>query len=426
MTGNQHQRIFFGWRIVAVCCIGMMFGPGVTAFYTLGVFMTTLTEAFDWSRAQVAGASTVGTLTIALCTAYAGRLIDSLGIRLVLLPAIAGFGLTLASMYFLTSSIWHLYLVFVLIGTFTSPVAVAYTRTVSGWFDRRRGLALGVAMAGTGIGAATIPLLSRHFIDFLGWRLAYPALALMAFSITFSLVNLILRDTPETMGLNVDGVEPDRSLKTTVVSKLVGASSSEATSMSSFWILISCFFLVAFSLHAVVLHFIPLLVDQGFTPLNAARLFSIAGVSIILGRLGCGYLVDKFFGPHVAAAFFLLSAVGIALLLLDVQEPLTYLTAALFGLGVGAETDLLGYLVGRYFGLKHFGELYGYVFAAFMIGTSIGPLALGFAHDFFGTYQTSLIPILIMLCVAAMLFLRLGQFPTWDPKEAPGKPTPKR
>ena len=416
MREIQGPKIFYGWWIVIVCCIGVTVSPAVVAFYTLGVFMRVLTGEFDWSRAQVSGAITIGTLMIAVCTPYAGRLIDRIGVRPILLSTIGAFSFIFASQYFLSSNIWYFYLIFALIGIFTSPVVACYVRTVSSWFNKKRGLTLGIAMSGTGVGAATIPLLSQYLVNTIGWRLTYPALACISFAVTFLLVGLVHRETPEAMGLVVDGAKPNEHETSAGPDIHSGSSVPEAASTSTFWLLIVTFLLIAFALHSIVTHFIPYLQDKGFSSLLAARLFSVVGFSIIVGRIGCGFLVDRFFGPYVAAIFFLLSALGIVILFFSSHVLLLYMSAFLFGLGVGAETDLLAYLVSRYFGLKHLGEIFGYLFAAFMVGTSMGPLALGFIFDTFGNYDLGVFAVTGMLVIAIFLCLKLGPFPAWDKK----------
>ena len=414
MTKTNDPKIFYGWWIVIVSCIGVTVSPAVIAFYTLGVFMSVLTGEFGWSRAQVSGAITIGTLMIAICTPFAGRLIDRRGVRPILLSTICAFSLVFASQYFLSSNIWYFYLVFALIGIFTSPVVACYVRTVSSWFNKKRGLTLGIAMSGTGLGAATIPLLSQYLVNTIGWRLTYPVLACISFLVTFFLVGLVHRETPESMGIAVDGEKSNEQETPASVNTYSGSSVSEAASTSTFWTLIIAFLLIAFALHSVITHFIPYMQDKGFSSLLAARLFSVVGISIIVGRIGCGFLVDRFFGPYVASVFFLLSTLGIVMLFFGTHVSLLYLSAFLFGLGVGAETDLLAYLVSRYFGLKHLGEIFGYLFAAFMVGTSIGPLALGFIFDTYGSYNLGIIVVIGMLLIATFLCVRLGPFPTWD------------
>ena len=420
MTRTTHPKVFYGWWIVAVSCIGMAISPAATAFFTMGVFMTVLTGEFGWTRAQVSGAITVGTLAIAVCTPYAGRLIDSLGARPILMGTIGGFAFTFASLYFLSSSIWHLYLIFTLIGIFTSPIATSYVRTVSSWFDKNRGLTLGIAMSGTGVGAATVPLLCQYLINTIGWRLTYPVLGCISLVVTFLLVGLILRDTPESMGLESDGVKSGSQEADVGISKKPGSTVPEALSTSTFWILILSFLLIAVGLHGVLTHFIPYMQDKGFSSMLAAQLFSVIGISIIFGRISCGFLVDRFFGPHVAAVFMLLSAIGIAFLLFDSHVLLLYTSAFLFGLGVGAETDLLGYLTSRYFGLKHMGEIFGYIYAAFMLGTSIGPLALGYTYDTFGSYYFGIIAVISMLLIVVFLCMKLASFPSWEREKLSG------
>ena len=116
----------------------------------------------------------------------------------------------------------------------------------------------------------------------------------------------------------------------------------------------------------------------------------------------------------------LLSAIGIAFLLFDSHVLLLYTSAFLFGLGIGAETDLLGYLTSRYFGLKHMGEIFGYIYAAFMLGTSIGPLALGYTYDTFGSYYFGIIAVISMLLIVVFLCMKLASFPSWEREKLSG------
>ena len=206
MNRSTSPKVFYGWWIVVVSVICMAVSPGPLAFFTMGVFMSELTGEFDWTRAQVSGAITIGALSIAACVPFAGRLIDRFGVRPVLLTTMSGFAFTFASLYLLRANIWHLYVIFTFIGVFTSPVSVSFARTISLWFDHKRGLALGIAMSGIGLGAATMPLLSQYLNTTIGWRLSYVALSCISLIITFLLVGLIIHETPQSMDGVVDAV----------------------------------------------------------------------------------------------------------------------------------------------------------------------------------------------------------------------------
>jgi MFS family permease len=145
---------------------------------------------------------------------------------------------------------------------------------------------------------------------------------------------------------------------------------------------------------------------------TSAQIASVMGLSTFLGRVGVGFLVDRIFAPYVAMAFFGCSAVGFLLISGGISSNTAYLAALLLGLGFGAESDLIGYFVSRYFGLKNFGEIYGYIYGAFLIGAGAGPLLLGFGYDYFNGYQGLLRLFGIVCAFSCFLFLLLPPFPT--------------
>ena len=141
------------------------------------------------------------------------------------------------------------------------------------------------------------------------------------------------------------------------------------------------------------------------------------GLALIGGRVVAGYLLDKFFAPYVAIAFLCGPIAGMLLLSQGGTGPLAVLSALLLGLGVGAEVDLIAYLVSRYFGLKAFGEIYGYLFGVFIVGTGVGPLIMGIGFDSFGAYRPMLIAFAILLGLSCLLMLRLGEYPELENHE---------
>jgi MFS family permease len=159
--------------------------------------------------------------------------------------------------------------------------------------------------------------------------------------------------------------------------------------------------------NGTIVHLVPLLTDRGIPASRAVVVFSGIGVSLIVGRLLCGFLLDRFFGPHVAVTFVVLPMLGVVTLLASSDPALTTLGALLVGLGMGAEVDLIGYLQSRYFGLRAFGQIYGYLFAVFTVGTGLGPFVMGATYDAFGSYRPALMAFFAVLACAAWLLLRL-------------------
>jgi MFS family permease len=154
----------------------------------------------------------------------------------------------------------------------------------------------------------------------------------------------------------------------------------------------------------------PSITDRGMTVAFATSMLSAVGLASILGRLLCGYLADRLFAPRVAAGFFLLPCAGILLLLTDAQSSWSLIGAVTLGLALGAEIDMLGYLTTRYFGLRRFGELYGYLFAVFAAGSALGPYLMGVTFNAFHSYVPALAGFVIALIFASLLITRLDGY----------------
>jgi MFS family permease len=155
-----------------------------------------------------------------------------------------------------------------------------------------------------------------------------------------------------------------------------------------------------------------MLLDRGMDSTNAALAASTVGITIIISRIGIGFLLDKFFAPRVGMVCFILSAIGMALLALGAVGPTAFLAAILIGFSIGAELDLLAYLVTRYFGLNSFGMVYGVLFAAFLGGVSTGPLAFGKLFDFYGSYVIILSTCFLMMVLTAVSMMFLPKYRT--------------
>jgi len=406
----------FAWRIVLGSALGVGVSCSSVVFLSFGVFLKPLVAEFGWDRAQVSMAMTFATLITAAATPALGGLVDRFGPRRVLFPSIFAYALLLACLGAVGGELWHFYLLFgaiALAGVGSS--SVTYTRVITSWFDERRGLALGLSMSGVGLAAAAIPPLAQWMISRVGWRGAYVGFAAIVLAVT-PIIALWLEERrslpsgPQTQGASSDA-EAD-------VLEGVGLAVSEARRSRIFWTLGLAFFLAALGIHGVMVHFVPLLTDRGVPAASAAGAAAMLGFGMLVGRIGSGYLMDRFFAPWVAAACFALGPLlGIWLLAEEVGR--AGVCAFLIGLGAGAEVDAIALLTSRYFGLRHFGSIYGYFYAAFMLGTGLGPAAVGVGFEGTGSYTTPLFlaaGAVALLCVA---LLTLGPFPDWSKKSQP-------
>jgi predicted MFS family arabinose efflux permease len=380
--------------------LGLTVANGPVVFFTFGLFLGPITTEFGWNRATFSSSLLVGHTLAAFAYPFMGRAIDRHGIRRVTLTFIPLFALSTAALSLTPASRFVFITLAGICGLIsTGQAPPAYAKAVSAWFDERRGMALGIAMAGIGIGATAVPQFARWAIDAFGWRAAYVALGALTFAVAFPSVALLVREPEEPM-------EKGEREATTQS----GLSVAESLRSSSFWLIAASVLLVVTTINGIVGHLVPMLTDRGLNIGQATATLSAVGLSTIVGRLVAGYLLDRFFAPYVAAGLFLLPIVGISLLTAGVAGPGPVLAAMSLGFGLGAEVDVIGFLVSRYFGLRAYGEVYGYLFAIFTLGTGFGPVLMAICFDMTRSYDVALIGLAGALVAASILVSRLGAY----------------
>src|SRR5689334_8349381 len=195
---RKRPRIFYGWWIVVVAATGLSIGYGPVIIYTFGVFFKPVSEEFQWTRAETSMALSLSLVAMVLAMPVIGRLVDRYGARRVILPAAIIFGVSLISFSVSSLGRWHFYFVYLvlgLIGAGTAPVP--YNSVLSHWFDKKRGLALGLATIGIGLSTVIMPSLAHALITAFGWRGAYTLLGLLVVVVTVPVVGLFLKERPQ-------------------------------------------------------------------------------------------------------------------------------------------------------------------------------------------------------------------------------------
>ncbi|WP_158284557.1 MFS transporter [Azospirillum sp. TSO35-2] len=383
-------KVFYGWWIVVCAVVGLAFGASAISLFTFGVFVRPLELEFGWTRGELSlGVTTITCMSVLLSPLH-GLVIDRFGVRRTLIPSILLFGLGVMTMSTLAGSIWQFYgmwALITLVGIITWPMS--YSRALVAWFDRQRGLAIGVGLAGVGLGTIILPVIAQSIIAAYGWRMAYIWLGGLVLVTTLPLIALRFRDTPAELGLQPDG-ETDGQAALGGRGARSGFTFRQSVRLPSFWCIVAVFFLVGGVTTAMIQHQVPMLIDRGISPQKAAFVQSAFGFAILVGRIAGGYLMDRLFAPHVAIAFFIGPVLGLSFYALGATGELAYLSAALVGLAVGAEFDLISYLTSRYFGQRSFGALYGIIFSAFQLGSGLAAAGLGFAAARFGGYSQPL------------------------------------
>jgi len=430
MVGRH--RIFYGWIVVATSAVGLFLGAFPIVAFSFGVFFPSFVREFHASRAAVSLAFTIHNFLSGLSAVAIGRIADRTGARCVILPGLVIVAALLLSAEAIGSKLSELYLFYIALGVAGSATTtVPYALVVSRWFDRRRGLALGGMMVGLGLGAVVMPVVAQRLIAAFGWRTAFALVGCATLTIPLAIVGTFLKDAPAEIGLLPDGASPADSPYSQVISRPNGVTWHEARRSGTFWLLIAVFVLLAASVHACIIHLPQLFADRGATAGTAALASSVVGVALLAGRIGCGYFLDRFFGGWVALVICVGAALGIALLATGGAGPVTLAGAFLVGLGMGAEVDIIAFLMSRYFGLRSLGATVGFAFAAFVIAGGLGPLVMGFAFDRTGSYRAPLAAFGVAAIAAAVLVTRLGPYrfeappdarrPEWKPAERPSE-----
>jgi MFS family permease len=391
------DRAAAGWLVVFGSTLALIVGNGPIILFTFGVLLQPISAEFGWQRSVLASAVVTAHIAGAVVMPFIGMLVDRVGVRWIALPAIVIFALTTAAGGLLGASPTAFILLYGFLGFIgAGHSTLTYGRAVSTWFDARRGLALGITLAGIGIGAALVPKFTYFFVANYGWREAYFALGALLFVVGFPSVFLFVRDRPPQTRAEVTHTD--------------GLTLPETFANYRFWFSSVCMLLVAAAINGTIAHIVPILSDRGISTSIATTAVAAAGLSLIVGRMLSGWALDRFFGPYVATFFFAIPLLGMAMLGLGASGPVAVLAAVLLGLGIGAEGDIMAYLTSRYFGMAHYGVVYACILAFFTLGSGLGPWIMAHAFDAYRSYAAGLIGLAAALFVAIMLVLTLGPY----------------
>jgi MFS family permease len=409
------QEFRDGWRVLLVAAMGVTCGITAVPIYTIGAFVGPLEDAYGWSRGAIQSATVFAYLTLIFAGPAAGYLTDHFGPRRVALWSVFGISLSVASAAVLADSLWGLYLAYALIGILgagTSPVV--WTRAVSSWFVKKRGLAFGLTLMGTGLFATVGPLYVTLAIAEFGWRGGYLALALVPVAIVFPLVYRWFheRELPSQGSEEVGETAVAKGPSAAQAPVQPGLDLAAALKTPQFWIIAFSYLLFSTSISGFIASYIPMLTDGGMTREAAASMAGSIGISVLAGRLMAGFLLDHVRASVLATLFMALPAIGCLLWGTGVTGEGGALLAAVFvGLAGGAEFDFVAYMTSRYFGLRHYGKLYGILFSFVIAGAAIGPLMFGVGYDVSESYDTVLLVAAALFVIGGISQLFLGAYP---------------
>lgn len=475
---SEQSEFKRGWPIVAAAAFGIGLGISPLPFYTIDVMVEPLGKEFGWSRGEVFSAVAIWALSALVTAPLIGMMTEKLGARRIALWSLLLFSLAMMGLA-LNNGNQALYLalwtIMAVAGAGTFPVVL--TKPVNNWFDKRRGLALGVALITTGIFGSLSKAYAQYFVDAYGWRMAYVAIGALPLTIALPFALLALRDVddrpyqeaaisklkPLLLGISllgtlalvyfslqffwpqflIDGWQLQYAMAfafmAIVLAVVIGAlfirfdltipymeagsagitqlglSLKETLRTWRFWLLAICFLLISYAIGAMIPSIVPLLGSKGYTTAEAVSLATLIGLAVFVGRLLGGYLIDRIWAPLVA--FVLLSLPALSLLLLrgDVTHTEATIAILMIGFGAGVEYDFLAFLVSKYFGMKSYSSVYGALYAFFAAGAGVGPSIINNLADVHG-WDFTLLTAAIALIAGTIPLLALGKYRDFSPR----------
>ncbi|HSW15315.1 MAG TPA: MFS transporter [Solimonas sp.] len=402
------------WFLPLIAALG--YATSVIHVYALGPFIEPLQAEFGWSRAQISFGLTISSFISAVFCIPLGILVDRIGPRRIGLLGVVLMTGAFALLGTATGTKANWAVLWTVIAFSTVGVqATVWTAAVNSRFEKSRGLALAITLSGASLSAALFPMLATWLIGTYGWRMGFHGMGGLWILIVFPFLLVFFRSARETRSA-IPNPELARVHS--------GLSFAEGLRTPALYKLLMAAGLFSFTAVGTLVHFVPILTGAGSTRLEAAGIAGLIGLFSIIGRLGTGFLIDRYRAQYIGALAFTLPVLGLGLLLLDATNPLHQsLAAASIGLTLGAEVDVVAYLAAKFFGLKNFGALYGAMVMALSLGTSFGPLTGGAIFDAYGNYAPFLLLNIGLMSLSALALLSLGTPPVHaEPTPAAGQP----
>lgn len=409
------------WRIVVLATLGLAVNSNSSMLYAYGAMMVPLQQTFDWARADLQSAVSFMFLGSVVASQIVGWLNMRFGMKRVTIISLCALSLSFIAMTRMGPSIVTLYLSFFLMSMASmGTMHVTWTHLVNLWFEHNRGLALALVLSGTGLAAMLIPSAVSSVITRWNWQAAFWLLAALPVVLVLPLVLAWMKE-PARAAVRVG------SPQAPAAAPAAGVSLREGVRNPRFWLLNIALSMIVACVVTLVTNGVPLLRDKGLEAVDAARIFGSFGLSLILGRVVVGYLVDRLWAPGVAAVALSLPALGCLLLGTSGAGDTAWLVAGvmLVGIGAGAEFDLAAFLVSRYFGMRDYGRLFGIHLGLITLASTLAPWLFGQLYRSTGSYQATLMVCGPLFLAGGLALLALGRYPTFD-RSATAAPTHSR
>jgi len=382
------------WSVFAGACACAV-GAGIFAVYTWGIFSKAISTEFGWDRATLSLCLTCFLIATGFGTITLGQAIARYGVRVATLAYVAVFSLSLAVITVLPPLPWAYYAVFAVMGfAGSAATALPYAVAITGWFDRHRGLALGLMVFGSGFGAMLAPHFVTRLIGEFGWRASLLVVAVITALVPMIGVVCCVREPPmaKTTAARSRGLWRSYILR------------------RHFWLIALPIIGVSVATFGLLGSMVSILTDRGATGAMAATVLSLAGIGSWIGRLAVGYAMDRMFAPYLTAGVLCLVLLGVFFVAWGNVGPWVVAGAVLLGLGMGSEADIVAYLVGRYFPYDIYSRVLGAMWVAWAWGGGIGTFLSSLTFRWTHSYGTALALFVALLLASVVIITRLGPY----------------
>ncbi len=409
-SGGEFSK---GWTVLLAGVLGVMCGASPIPYNVIGFTAEPLQAEFGWTQTQVLLPITLFGVIASFLAPVFGWMADRYGVRPVALWSLFAFGLAFAAISLTptensaqTLYIYYGFWVVVgLVGIGSTPVT--WSRAINLWFFKHRGLALGILLMGTSIAAMVVPRVAVEVINAYGWRSMFAVVALFPATALIIAFFLFREPRPDERPA---AIESDSG-------KLTGVSLGSALTNYRFWLIWLSIALIATAFGGAFINMPTMLRLRGVDATTAATVMGILGIGIFAGRLITGALLDRFWQGFVAFPLLCLPAISAWLLLGDSMPfALAALAGFLLGFAAGAESDLIAYLAGRYFGMANYGKIYGMLYMPFGLFSAASPVIYAQVYDRTGSYDPILEISIFMFIAGGALLLFLGRYPEGFPE----------
>ncbi|MDG2004043.1 MAG: MFS transporter, partial [Novosphingobium sp.] len=376
--------------------------------YSTGIMIKPLEEEFGWTRAQISSGPTIVAVIGCLAAPFMGMAIDRFGARRIAIPGVICLCGSIALLSQANASIWTWWALWFLVALshpFIKPTV--WVAAVSSVFTTGRGMALAVALCGTGLGSAAVPILANTLIDNYGWRMAYVGLGAIWLAVVFPIVLFGFFSARDKQRIS------DQTAQTAAAPVvLTGLNGGESLQSLKFVKIAIAASVIAMCSVAMTVNLVPILSEAGIDRTTGAAIAGVSGVSGIFGKLLGGFLLDRLNAGRVVGIATCLPAISGLLLIFFPGSILAAITAvAVLGFALGVEIDGVGYLTSRHFGLLNFGLVFGTIVGMLALTSGIGPVLANHAYDVTGSYLPLLWSVVPLSLMAGVLFTILGPYP---------------